>query len=683
MKLSIGLMLLCALLSLPAAGCAVHTYRIEEGPSAATVERESGKDETTGFNHQVLTYRFPQAVKEVATGDFYTPAASYPALPVDPKYTHVLSFQMSPMMPPRLRNIAGNGPLILYSDDLEVLVFSPLDHFFISLISFQDGRLHHGIEGEVEEIPAGFTHRFLLVEGQGINATVEHWGNLLRAAHHSTRRDRYADVGLSYLGYWTDNGAYYYYRTEPGMTEEEVLLAIKAEADRLGIPYGYLQIDSWFYYKKPGFPLPGGVTRWEPRPEKFPHGLTGLHALTGLPLITHNRWIDRNNDYSEKYPLALDGKMAIPTDRQLFDHWAENAASWGVTTYEQDWLMPMYWGNRHLRNGVDHAETYMQNLTEAMAARGLTMQICMCGMAHVMDAVDHPGITTVRSSIDYQRDISKESYWPQFHINNLVVWAVGIWPFKDNFQSAEKHGEAEALISTLSAGMVGPADRLGAVEVDIVNRTCRRDGLLLKPDKPATPIDAMFLPHQRPFITATYSQHGGKRWIYLASYLLAAEHPQRHRLDRLWCRLSYDNLQPGDFFPFPDQVTDWHIDLPRDLGATDSLVLYNWITGEAEVVDYTFTMKPIKNLYDFSYYVLAPIYDNNLALLGETDKFVTLADKRFTAIEPSADALTVHLIGAPGEHVTLKAYDAAQMIMLPPASVKIGADGTATVVLSR
>ncbi|NLH49639.1 MAG: hypothetical protein GX444_13710 [Myxococcales bacterium] len=637
-----------------------------------------------GVGQTVFRHRFIAAVPAVATGDYFRPAVAYPEIAVDPKYKHALSFQMTPMFPPRRVAVPSFGPLILYSDDLDCLVFSPLDHFFISLVSFENGRIRYGIEGEIAAIPAGFTHRFLLVEGKGINATIEAWGEAIRRDRGVARRDRYADLSLSHLGYWTDNGAAYYYNTEPGMTPEETLLAVKREADDLKIPYGYLQIDSWFYYKAASWPLPGGMQRWEPRPEVFPRGLDGLHRLTGLPLITHNRWFAKENAYRDRCAFVDDRRMALPTDRCVFDEFAANAKKWGVVTYEQDWLINQFWGNAWLRDGVDHAERYLANLAGAMADRGLTMQICMSGTAHVMAAVDHPNITTVRSSIDYFPGISKESYWPQFHINNMVVWAIGIWPYKDTFQTAEKHGWAEALISSLSGGPVGPSDFLGKTNTDILARTCRTDGLLLKPDKPATPIDAMFLPHRRPFTVATYSDRGAQgRWVYLSAFLIERYHPDRRPADRIWPYVSYDFSDPSLFFYFPDEVDDWRVDPRRDLAIAGPAVLYDWKTRRAEIVSGPFQMPPIRRLYDFNHFLLAPILENGMALLGETDKFVPLADKRFTEIKTEPDALEITLAGQPGEVVTLRAFDARAGRIIGPRNFTIGTDGTAIARLTR
>lgn len=53
------------------------------------------------------------------------------------------------------------------------------------------------------------------------------------------------------LGYSTDNGAYYYYQTEPNKTYEQTLYDVKDYADAQGIPYKYVLLDSWWYYKGP------------------------------------------------------------------------------------------------------------------------------------------------------------------------------------------------------------------------------------------------------------------------------------------------------------------------------------------------------------------------------------------------------------------------------------------------
>jgi hypothetical protein len=636
------------------------------------------------FTHTIYTNSIPDGGTGLATGEYNRPSVRYGSIPVDAKFNRAISFMMTPMLPPRLAALPSNGPLILYTDDLETIVFSPMDHFYAALISFEDGEIRYGVEGEVDTIPPGFRHRFIMVRGNGVNATIERWGELLRTDRGMLPRDRYADKGLSYLGYWTDNGAYYYYRTEDGKNEQDTMLAVVADAEARGIPLGYLQLDSWWYFKEPGTP-PGGLILWEPIPAMFPQGLASFSSKLGLPLVAHNRWFAINNGYRAKYEFADAEKMALPLSRGVFDEFMLNAKAWGIQTYEQDWLMPQYLGIPQLRNSINAPEKWFSDMTGAVADQGLTMQICMAGASHLMDSVDKPSVTSIRTSIDYQPGVSKESFWPQFHTVNMIAFAVGILPFKDNFRSAglETRPEPEALISILSAGMVGPSDKVGEMDRGILLRTCRDDGLLLKPDRPALPLDAMFLPNQRPYTVSTVSRRPEGTWTYLAAFLLASGHPERRPADEAFAAFAYDGISVGEMFIFPKKVTDWKADLGTELGLNGRLVAYDWRAGTASVVEGTLQITPIGHLYDYAYFVLAPVFANGLALIGEPAKYITMADRRFVEVMPGTDSISVKLAGVPGEEVTLLVYDTKSGMLLPTVPAVIGQDGTAEANLKK
>ena len=48
--------------------------------------------------------------------------------------------------------------------------------------------------------------------------------------------------GLNKIGYWTDNGASYYYRMAGSMNYEQTLAAVKGDFDKAGISLGYMQV---------------------------------------------------------------------------------------------------------------------------------------------------------------------------------------------------------------------------------------------------------------------------------------------------------------------------------------------------------------------------------------------------------------------------------------------------------
>lgn len=636
------------------------------------------------FTHQVLSFELPDGLQGIRQADFRTPSREFTPLAVDPKYKNILNFHTTAFLAPYRVPLWTWGPVVLYSDDFDVLVVSPLDHFHGTILKPEEGKVRLALHGDLEEVPPGFVQRYLVVQGKGIGATLAAWGDRMLEDRGRQRADRYADPALSTLGYWTDNGAYYYYRTEEGKTFEETLLAVKAEADQRGIPYGHLQLDSWFYPKRkePGSAIWGGTVTWEPLAEAFPRGLPAFQADLGLPLVAHNRWYALDSPYLDTYAFQKAEEMAFPTDPAFFAMLMQSAADWGVRTYEQDWFSRQWWGVPWLRAQPDRAQQWVSNIALAAEAKGLAVQMCMAEAAQLMSALDHPNVTTFRTSVDYTPDIAKEAYWPQMQTAGMVTWALGVWPFKDNFQSAEAHGVAEALVATLSGGIVAASDGLGRAKPDVLLPTCRADGVVLKPDRPAFPVDPMFLPHRRPWTTATFSDRGAEgRWDYLAAYLLASEHPERTDTDRLWAMLSVDQDLPVELtFQFPEQVDDWHVDLARDLGIAGKRVAYDWLAGTARVVEGAFDLAPIPHLYEPAYVVLAPVADNGLALLGETGKYVTMADRRIRSVQVEPRWFRVKVEGTPGERVTLSAYDPATDRILS-ASGEIVADGGAEILV--
>ena len=44
------------------------------------------------------------------------------------------------------------------------------------------------------------------------------------------------------IGYWTDNGAYYYYKTFDGLNYEDTLIQLRQSLDELDIPVKYLEV---------------------------------------------------------------------------------------------------------------------------------------------------------------------------------------------------------------------------------------------------------------------------------------------------------------------------------------------------------------------------------------------------------------------------------------------------------
>ena len=61
------------------------------------------------------------------------------------------------------------------------------------------------------------------------------------------------DFSMKHLGYTTDNGAYYYYNTEPGKNYEETILELKAYASQAVqfYPHGGQLVFVWLSARTP------------------------------------------------------------------------------------------------------------------------------------------------------------------------------------------------------------------------------------------------------------------------------------------------------------------------------------------------------------------------------------------------------------------------------------------------
>ena len=177
--------------------------------------------------------------------------------------------------------IGGTGVLSIFDKDSgDSLVFSALDNpMAVSSHSPRQGTLHYGVYGNCSEIPAGFTISVTASVGKGINDAFQHWGSSMRKyfGKQSLQVSRSMDISLQYLGYTTDNGAYYYYNTEPDLDYGTTLSDVKKYADSQKLPYKYILLDSWWYYKGEN----GGVSEWTAMDDVFPEGIDTLYQETG------------------------------------------------------------------------------------------------------------------------------------------------------------------------------------------------------------------------------------------------------------------------------------------------------------------------------------------------------------------------------------------------------------------
>jgi hypothetical protein len=557
-------------------------------------------------------------------------------LPEFPRFTEMpglspFSYREEIFAPPSFQPEQNATPWLLFNARDQAVIFSPANNFFLARMD-GDGTnlLACGLNAGATNLPAGFTQRTLVAFGGGINATWDAWGRALTDLHGKTRPANDADIGLRYLGCWTDNGAHYYYNYDTNLGYAGTLAELVQHDRDSGIPIRYLQLDSWWYHKSFTGPdgrteikvknprLPegewnryGGLLKYEADAAVFPEGLGGFQKQVNLPFITHDRWVDPASPYRDKYKVS--GTAAV--DRGYWDELMENICRAGTVCYEQDWLNCIYNYSPELHFVPGLGEAFSDGMAEAAQARGLSLQYCMALPRNFLQGAYYGNLTTIRAS----EDRFDRRRWTPFLYASRLASALGIWPWTDVFMSKERNN---LLISTLSAGMVGTGDASGAEDKENLMLAARPDGVLVKPDVPLVPTDATYINEaadpQAPMVASTFTQHDARRTAYVFVY---------NRRDADW---------PASF-------------QPADLGLTGDVWLYEPRAKAAKKISartvWTVKLKP----HEANYFIVAPVGPSKIVFFGDAGKFVSTGHKRIAAIEESRDSLTATVIFAAGE----------------------------------
>jgi hypothetical protein len=612
-------------------------------------------------------------------GKFSKPKIEFPWFVSENDNEHVLTWENTKFAPPRTDFNFSAAPVIMYDDDLDAFAFSTMDHFFVTGIKRykKQKAMSCGLAGSVEKSPEGFTLESIIYFGKGINSIIESWGALFRKRHGGKIRDPYSNPITSSLGYNTDNGAFYYYNTEPGKNYEDTMIAVREQHKKIDLPIGYYELDSWWYpksYEK----LPsilkifvsGSAMHWgDPaKPDVFPNGLKYVwEKLDKLPLMCHSRWFSPMSDYVKKYDFYVQKPslksfnlplFAAPKHQDFWDDLFKEAREWGLRCYLQDWLSYQYSSIDVMKTTVDFADAWTTNMAKAAEKQGMTVQYCMAPSSFMMQAVKLPSVMQARASDDHNGMQPRRWYLPHFTQTSMLCHAIGFWPHKDTFFSngdkvywfyRERQPEMECLAAALSGGPVAPSDKIGTENKELLMKTCRADGLLLKPDKPATPIDLMFKEHAKYYITSTHVKKArGMAWHYV-------------HVTNLW----------------PKKVKDPTISL-QDLGIDGMHKYMAYLHWKKEFIPMTSDGAKISldlGSEEQELIVLCPELAEGTYLIGNVDKFVTCAAKQFPSVEFSDDAssVTIRVEGAPGEKVPVTFwYDQKKpSLIFPETSVSV------------
>jgi hypothetical protein len=376
----------------------------------------------------------------------------------------------------------SDSPWIFFDSTANTFVLSPASHFLVANTGWgADKSIAAGIDPAIAELPKGFEQSTVLVWTKGIRNAFDAWGHAMTDLQGKVRPANDADTTLKYLGYWTDNGATYYYKFDPALGYAGTMLAVRDDFRRQGIPLGYLQLDSWFYPKGPKQDWQDksrGIYEYTADAALFPAGLRAFQQQLGLPMVTHARWIDEASPYHTEYQMS--GNVLI--DPRYWEKITSELSDAKVETYEQDWLDK----NAEPALNLDDPEAYLDNMARACARHKMTMQYCMPLPRHYLQSSRYDNLTTMRVS----GDRFERAKWDAFLYDSRLASALGVWPWCDVFMSSET---PNLILATLSAGPVGVGDAIGSLDKANLMRVVRGDGVIVKPDRALVPTDATML----------------------------------------------------------------------------------------------------------------------------------------------------------------------------------------------
>jgi hypothetical protein len=331
--------------------------------------------------------------------------------------------------------------------------------------------------------------------------------------------------------------------------------------------------------------------------------------------------------------MWIDGDRAHPQDSELYESLLDQAVTWGVEVFEHDWLIECFLGVRELR-APGRAAAWQEGIDAALGARDLHAQWCMASPADFAQTSRLRNVTSIRTSGDHGYMVGPQVLWAWFLHTNVIARALGLWPYKDVFHSAPSSAtrEVEALLAALSAGPVGIGDRIGHADDALIRRTCRADGVLVRPDVPVAAIDraAFVAPvwSGEPLVASTHTQHSAGRWGYVVV-----------------CNVGADEQ--------PHQARVTLTDIGDDLPETDDIAVFDWRSGAFDVLPADGTYEIALEPAGWDYRVLAPIFPGGIAVIGDPALYACAGDARIAdVVVRDAGELAVTVLGA-GERVGL------------------------------
>jgi len=371
----------------------------------------------------------------------------------------------------------------------------------------------------------------------------------------------------------------------------------------------------------------------------------------------HNRYWSQAAPYQYKGGFLCGPGGCVPIQQSFYDSIFRMVSAWGCRLYEQDWLATQFTKVEPLSTTYGTPDQWLDAMDAAAALSNLPIQYCMPSMGFFLASTGLPNVTQIRTSRDFSRtswDVVRLR-WMEHAQMSLIAAAVGAAPSKDVLlttrQSSNESAaweQAEALLAILSHGPVGIGDAFGHTDLHLINHLCLEDGLLAQPDYPATPVEACVTGEADseglPLVTQTGAFHDGSLWRYLLS------------IDIGDSRTLGENRDLRAATPRPRRLAAASTALLGSL--TENYICYDYVHGRilGTAVPHTAVDLP-GGEGALGYTVMAPVYPDGSALIGDVTKFVTASSARFKSVSWKSGKIALMLQGPTDSEIRLAVYD--------------------------
>ena len=453
---------------------------------------------------------------------------------------------------------------------------------------------------------------------------------------------------------------------------------------------------------------------------RFPEGLRAMTLKLGKRgvLSQHmGRWLP-STPYrlDPRFDWTTDNKSYAYSNDPMFWNWlVEGAVRWGMTTLKQDHSDSQLMQTPRCSSELGFADSALAAQLNALEAHNCTMMGGGYTAKGWLHGSRHKALTHARVAGDYfgwcephNRSLYPRQWHPHCGHGNywswkvaepsLASWALGMAPYKDTWFSSsqesqerrnkdtgfwhwhEPYPRTHALVSALTGGPILFGDGVNGSNTSLILRTCRQDGLLLKPDRPATPTDERWmLTLTDPEIAScsgdfatTHSSlelslAGSNRTLtYTWLYALGVQLCKPYELSlREWTNATAAFRAPGRTMQkqmtvalaTPAAMLAYQ---PEDVSATLTEVPAGISNSSGASSSGGVWIAAGHDYGTADFWMAAPVFalpggGYDVALLGELNKFIAVSRQRIESItySPSSSKLQVALLGAPGEKVQL------------------------------